>query len=436
MRRITAYLAFFMLSSGASVAQYSLSPRLGEMIDRSERDYFSLFPLVEGFVSAKAELQQDRSVNIIVSRSQSKSIKDTVYSISATAAENLIAYIENFESCRRGERTVNWRFLSDLAASGPALQSKMNENAGITIETMQGEQVHGKLLWADDSLVILWQSSDQYNWRTVNLSARTIPSSDINSMIIEQRSAFWTGAGYGALIGTAWGVILGTMVANGFEYNSSESLFAVAVIGLFGAATTGLVGGVIGGILSSDIDRLIAGNAQKYGAALPILKENAMISEYSPPELKEFEAQSKTIVREKSSARVAKVQEEQIVTAANTVYLEFLGNGHLFSLNYERRIFEDFALRIGYGDNYLDSPSIPLMAYYFWNFGSSNVQFGLGVAVTPNLDDNQYVYLTGSIGYRYQPKSGGFIFEGGFTPIYVFFRGLNPWFGLGVGYAF
>jgi hypothetical protein len=55
-------------------------------------------------------------------------------------------------------------------------------------------------------------------------------------------------------------------------------------------------------------------------------------------------------------------------------------------------------------------------------------------AYEPKVDPNNPELLyTATIGYRSQPKEGGFLFRIGFTPLFDFSDFILPWIGLSVG---
>jgi hypothetical protein len=139
-------------------------------------------------------------------------------------------------------------------------------------------------------------------------------------------------------------------------------------------------------------------------------------------------------------------------THPNSIYLEFFGNGGLYSLNYDRLFSEDIGARIGF--MYFETEQflfltdielflIPITLNYL--AGSENHKFELGIG--PVLvfgsagifglesDSGSGVGGTATIGYRYQPKDGGFLFRIGFTP-YWGFDEFYPTGGLSLGYAF
>ncbi|AHM59551.1 hypothetical protein D770_06440 [Flammeovirgaceae bacterium 311] len=129
------------------------------------------------------------------------------------------------------------------------------------------------------------------------------------------------------------------------------------------------------------------------------------------------------------------------VTATNAVYLELLGNGVYYSINYERMFFQKgiirAAARVGVGalpwrmgsGSYLKA-AIPVELIGL--LGKSKHFLEAGVGYTPFLvpwsgsvgsaiDDEFKSYIIRSripfrIGYRYQKPAGGFFFRAAYMP--------------------
>lgn len=143
----------------------------------------------------------------------------------------------------------------------------------------------------------------------------------------------------------------------------------------------------------------------------------------------------------------------------NAIYVEGLGAGVLYSVNYDRRITPDFSVRVGFsswsigtllvlGSGELSYTSFPVTASYLYGNGASHLELGLGLV--PG-----YVSITGGgiffgkdvtktagtllgtaiVGYRLQPNDGGIFFRIGFTPLFTF-RKFQPWGGLSIGASF
>jgi hypothetical protein len=150
-------------------------------------------------------------------------------------------------------------------------------------------------------------------------------------------------------------------------------------------------------------------------------------------------------------------------TAKNVLYVELLGNGGIYSVNYERFVTDDMNLRLGFdylslsltgtdssGNKASGSATvlfIPLMFNYF-GVGSLNHKLELGAGPlfvyasgeASSLGDQASasgfaVAGTATIGYRYVPHDGGFNFKIGFTPIFGQ-GGFLPFGGLGLGAVF
>lgn len=136
----------------------------------------------------------------------------------------------------------------------------------------------------------------------------------------------------------------------------------------------------------------------------------------------------------------------------NQVYLELLGNGLVYSLNYERLLSENFTLRAGFGytpglilveGTFIQ---IPVTASYLLGGHSSKFEMGLGATFFSGQDveffgfdaeDFSVVFATGILGYRYV-SHGGFVFRIALTPFYS--SELDPNFilygGLSFGFMF
>lgn len=140
-------------------------------------------------------------------------------------------------------------------------------------------------------------------------------------------------------------------------------------------------------------------------------------------------------------------------TVSNAGYIELLGSGFLFSLNYERQLVKTIALRIGgfYGEEKAYWGFVQVLGQQSFA-RSHHLEYGGGIGVigfelnlwggsrsTPRLAE-PHVYFPFHVGYRFQPSDGGFILRIGFTPI-VGVKQLNeqwdvlPWGGLSLGYA-
>lgn len=147
--------------------------------------------------------------------------------------------------------------------------------------------------------------------------------------------------------------------------------------------------------------------------------------------------------------------------AKNLVYLELLGSGLLYSVNYERMLSDDLSVRAGFSywsmslsaSNASDRASakvevvtVPLLFNYFVGGRDHKLELGAGaVAMYASASassgssriSGEGVGIAGAgvVGYRYSPADGGFVFRAGFTPL-VGKGGVLPWGGVSLGGTF
>ncbi len=175
-----------------------------------------------------------------------------------------------------------------------------------------------------------------------------------------------------------------------------------------------------------------------------------------------------------ASAKAQEIQQAQQSsdferTAKNFVYVEALGSGGLYSINYDRLISPTWAVRVGVSAfnptisnldagvatlTKLSLTTIPITSAYVINFPESphHIELGGGITVligslTVDISNAGYTFtsLNGAGGqllaaYRFQPKEGGFSFRAAFTPFFVAVPGVLatgfPWGGLSFGGTF
>lgn len=147
-------------------------------------------------------------------------------------------------------------------------------------------------------------------------------------------------------------------------------------------------------------------------------------------------------------------------SAANLLFLQALGSGLFYSLNYERYVD---AWRVGFrlGGSFFSLPvskygasenlvvlTFPLTASYYVGARNHKLQLGLGATflytyASTDTEGIRFenertgfgVAATAVVGYRYIPSDGGFSFGAAFTPLLRTTKFL-PWGGIDVGYAF
>lgn len=143
--------------------------------------------------------------------------------------------------------------------------------------------------------------------------------------------------------------------------------------------------------------------------------------------------------------------QQQPATAASAVYVELLGNGLLYSVNYDHRVTPHLSARVGFmGLGAADETvrggvvAAPVMLNYLFGEGSSHFEVGVGLMFSAGAIDQvepakqesfRGAVGTGTLGYRYQRPQGGMIFRAGLTPFFNA-SGFAPSVGVSVGYGF
>lgn len=139
--------------------------------------------------------------------------------------------------------------------------------------------------------------------------------------------------------------------------------------------------------------------------------------------------------------------------AKNSIYAEGLGPGLLYSINYDRLIIDDLAVRVGFSYmSFSASAGSSSASASFLSFPITASYLGVGSPkhILELGGGADIVYATGSasgigastsgagvgaagtvlIGYRLQPPDGGFNFRVGISPLF------GPGFGFGGGTSF
>jgi hypothetical protein len=147
------------------------------------------------------------------------------------------------------------------------------------------------------------------------------------------------------------------------------------------------------------------------------------------------------------------------MTAKNSLFVEGLGVGGLYSFNYDRRIAPTWNVRVGFSNyridvNYFDVLSgsasaviVPLVGSYLYNFPESQsyLEVGAGISsaflaasATTVVPTSGAIYLpipTLVLMYRLMPTEGGFSLRAGVTPLFLPTLFL-PWLGVSLGWTF
>jgi len=155
----------------------------------------------------------------------------------------------------------------------------------------------------------------------------------------------------------------------------------------------------------------------------------------------------------------AYAQDTAVPARDNAAYFELLGNGGLYSVNYERALTPWLRVRVGaaswtaesfWSDAERQIRTFPVMLHVVPGRGAHRLDAAIGVLPGHTGRDRDvgesggFLSLIALVGYRYEPPQRRFIFRAGFTPFYGFGEsstaypdaGFLPSFGVSWGARF
>ena len=137
-----------------------------------------------------------------------------------------------------------------------------------------------------------------------------------------------------------------------------------------------------------------------------------------------------------------------ISQSKNALYLEALGNGVVYSINYDWRFSKSMnglGLRFGFGGFYAQDDvllSVPVLFNRLWGKRNHYLETAAGFGyyrfpdnIIGDYDYDSFFAATFSLNYRYQPSDGGLMFKAGWTPVVSDKITEWNWVGIGVGIA-
>jgi hypothetical protein len=125
------------------------------------------------------------------------------------------------------------------------------------------------------------------------------------------------------------------------------------------------------------------------------------------------------------------------------LYFELLGNGLLYSLNYEIIIDNKITARFGgmcFPGAQPTCPVAPIMIGYLLGYGPNKLELGLGALWVYNQPMRGWtVGETATVAWRYQPQEHGWMWKIGWTPLLSVGPAQNEaapvWLGVASGYT-
>ena len=233
---IAVILQSIQVSSQVRDSLIQLTPSIGDTITISENDFFNLYPNIKGFGYAILYIRNNELlINHIYYSPNETELKDTLIVQDLTLLGNKRVYIHH-----------------------KTLEIYGSDNPNLITVTTSDSKYTGNLLYVDDEEVIIKETENIEKSEDDILS---IPTKEINHILIPGNSNIGTGAGVGFLSGFAIGFIIG--LADGddppgwFSMTAGEKgVTAGLVLGL-----GGLILGTVIGLASSSWDEDIEINS-------------------------------------------------------------------------------------------------------------------------------------------------------------------------------
>jgi hypothetical protein len=182
-----------------------------------------------------------------------------------------------------------------IQANPETTDEEVEGDLAVTATMRNGEECTGRVLYANDTILVLWTGSSRYTSDSLRSYGRSLQISQIGRITVAKESHFWFGLASGFLGGFLGGSLLGAAVASTSD-SSAEGTGGIKksdipVIGLIFAIPGALYFGIKGAVDGIDDEYPIDGDVSQYRAILPILRKRSLYPSWLPPEVKSFMTQ-------------------------------------------------------------------------------------------------------------------------------------------------
>ena len=159
----------------------------------------------------------------------------------------------------------------------------------IGVKTLDGTMHSGTILYASDTLLVLWQGKKGYDSSLVDRFATVFPVRAIGEIRFTKKGNFLSGLGLGVLIGGGAGALIG-LASSGGEIGGVHftTKGKAIILGVTLGITGGLVGGIVGAVKDRDEKVKISGSREAYARIQWRLQAGARYPHDPPLELRAF----------------------------------------------------------------------------------------------------------------------------------------------------
>jgi hypothetical protein len=171
-----------------------ISPLIGDTLTLKERNYYKLFPTIDGFQWSVFYLNADSSLSAAITYVQDNKTKDTLVGLSSSL-NKMKQYIHDTEFSK----------------------SVINENgAEVSAQLNNGGMISGNLLSVRQASILIYNSNRQINDNELDYNLiYNVKQRDIEKLTIKGQSNVLKGMGIGLLAGIGLGALVGYVVYGG-----------------------------------------------------------------------------------------------------------------------------------------------------------------------------------------------------------------------------
>jgi len=235
-----------LMFAQASSKVLILSDRVGSPITKEQKEYFNLFQEFSDFQSAVIYEKDKKLCEIHIILEDSETNYDTVYTISKKYFQRLSDYIDNYEVFKTGHYV-----LGTLSEKSPLGEITFTGSGNVIVKLGDESEIQGELISVRYESMII--STGYYEFSEEDFEEQKeelliVPYQEIDKIILEGKSNFLPGLGYGVLGGAALGAILG--FASGDDPPNQFLSFSASdkavILGVLFAGVGLVIGGIIG----------------------------------------------------------------------------------------------------------------------------------------------------------------------------------------------
>jgi hypothetical protein len=164
--------------------QPGFSNRVGDTVDPAEQEYFRLFPFNGLFEQASLTGSINSELYVTIQRTLNGIRNDTAFVLGPSTATALFTYIENYEQLWSSDSShIDWNELTLLVRPSRPYNT---EPVDIWITTLDGQEIEGEVVLANDTLLIIAPGSIGNDWLNIESHVELVAPANIHKASIKR----------------------------------------------------------------------------------------------------------------------------------------------------------------------------------------------------------------------------------------------------------